>query len=410
MSKKPISETLLDSRQFLFKACEIGSGICDSLTLVVGDKILPLNIIHAAFKTGTTIIQAINKLNITGVFPKEWDALPADMTPIIFDTIKKYPNSVIFMNEWASISKYQVSDAIFFVQSGRNKGEPSNILYKKADKQVVFKTIQRIIWTKMSYMTRLAIEKAEYGISRYWFYEEQSIVGYQSEQYTELLTYLSLFLEKNISRSILLYGPPGTGKSTICKMIVNKLNLKTLIIPIEELDKITINNITNIIDLIMPEAVIIDDFDKSDHSPAILSVLELFAKRCKVVMATANDINYIKQKKYLVRPGRFDKLSKVDSIDSRVVTDLLGLGNHEFYDDVKNWPAAFIRELNNIITVLGKDRAREAIPDLEARVKTNRIYTKSKNKKHKSNPHVMNVNYDNEIAIKTTIDELLSDD
>ncbi len=146
---------------------------------------------------------------------------------------------------------------------------------------------------------------------------------------------------------------------------------------------------TNIIDLILPDAVIIDDFDKSEHSPAILAVLELFAKQCKLVMATANDINYIKEKKYLVRPGRFDKLIKIDKIDSRVIMDLLGPENHEFYESVKTWPAAFIQELKDISTVLGKDRARESIPELAKRVKYNRTTVSKKAKDAKASKEAL---------------------
>jgi len=373
MQKKKLSQKLLDSRQFLFQTCEIGQNVCDALTIIFGKRLMPLNVAHAALKISNLLLKAVNAMDYSTNIAAEWEIIDSNIMMLVFDCIQNYPKRTVFFNEYLAYVKYEVESIEFLVGTNSNRTKPISIYYPKGKKEEASRYLRIAAAAKYSSLMRLSVmgSNRSFGV-HFELHQDEEILGYQPQQFTELYNYTDAFLRKNKSRAICFYGPPGTGKTTISKMLAQKLNLKTLIIPIEELKTISYNNMSSLVDILAPEIVILDDFDKSRHNSSILAILELFKNKSKLVLASANNVNYIKKKKHLARPGRFDRFVEIDQIDPRVVMDLLKSENAEFFEDVKAWPAAFIAEFRDIIEVLGKEQAKESLPELAERVAENR--------------------------------------
>lgn len=107
----------------------------------------------------------------------------------------------------------------------------------------------------------------------------------------------------NINLGVLLIGKRGTGKTLLCKRIITKLNLPTIIIE-EHFE----GEYTSFIQSIEQEIVLLyDEFEKTheDYDEALLSLLDgaLTTKYKRLFLFTANNVFRIDEN-YLERPGR----------------------------------------------------------------------------------------------------------
>ena len=195
------------------------------------------------------------------------------------------------------------------------------------------------------------------------------ITGFYPKQYYEFFDYVNKFMKNNISRAIVLYGAPGTGKTVLSKLITQQMELKTLHINVSDFGSACTESILNFVEVFSPEAIVIDDFDRLKNTDNLLSLIENLHKKLKIIIVSVNDKNFAKDNLALIRPERFDKFIEVKTIDEKVAYQLLGEDNKEFFDKIKEYPAAYIKEAGTSIRVLGKENAEQIFQELDERVK-----------------------------------------
>ncbi len=169
----------------------------------------------------------------------------------------------------------------------------------------------------------------------------------------------------NINRTVLFYGPPGTGKSTISRTLCDNLKLRSLRVRVEDVGDLGSEPVVEMIRIFEPDVVIFDDLDRAMSQIALLETLENLHKRVRFVFATVNHIENLQQA--LIRPGRFDELIEVTTLDEAAVMKVLG-DYADSFEAVKEWPVAFISEYVIRRRILGKEKALAALDDLKKRV------------------------------------------
>jgi len=379
------------------KLCDFGSDLCTGLEIATGKHFLPVKLIHSSCDVAKSFIDMYLKYNIFCYQNSSLMTLQ-ECSSILYKYITKYPGVIVSTSkEYYQVSLHETdSKLLFYCYINDGKLIPEIIMYKKDYATQTIKYLSDCFWEDMDNNITL-VESSFINQYKKEFdcYKNSITTGYCHDNFNKLQSYIQAFINKGKSRSILLYGYPGTGKTTTCKILANKLKLKTIVLPLLELKTMLyIERFKNLFNILQPEMVIIDEFDKVglEENSFIYELLEYLNKNCKVVIATANNINKIKNQPGLIRPGRFDKIIKFNSIDKRVLSDILGEGNQEFLEGVKYWPPAFVQELKNIIDVFGIEKGRKEIPILRKRVlenKTKVIVNESKKQK-KESIHLLN--------------------
>jgi len=183
---------------------------------------------------------------------------------------------------------------------------------------------------------------------------------------------LGRFVDEGIGRSCLLVGPPGTGKSVAIRWLTRRLGVTSVRVDLAVLaaqhgrwdQQALTASLETLLKLLRPEAMILDDLDRIDMGGELLAFLELAARTCRLVLASAN-----RPKKMLgasLRPGRFDEVIAFDRLDPDVLRTLLGDDN-DLFDRLAPLPAAYVAEFLKRRQVLGRSIAEKEIPELEAR-------------------------------------------
>lgn len=181
----------------------------------------------------------------------------------------------------------------------------------------------------------------------------------------EYAPYLKKCVELNINRTVLFYGPPGTGKSTISRTLCDNLKLRSLRVRVEDVGNLGSEPVVEMLRIFEPDVVIFDDLDRAMSQIALLETFENLHKRVRFVFATVNHIENLQQA--LIRPGRFDELIEITTLDEAAVLKVLGEYSDSF-EAVKEWPVAFISEYVIRRRILGKEKALAALDDLKKRV------------------------------------------
>lgn len=325
-------------------------------------------------KTSTNILDKISSTSyyVSDLFSKKdgWEPLfkpyQNSMVPMYLHILSKFPHKTITLYTTAKIydlpnniqlisylpSNWDRVETILFNSNINNKEQILNFLNKE-----MFLTVNSSI-IQINYEETLQIKPIE-------------LDTYSSEMADDLLDYINKSIDLNIPRSIILAGEPGAGKSCVAAALINKLNLKTLII--KDFQQIGIENIINIVELFDIKAILIDDLDHAGigTNNKILGFLENIRKTVKVIIATVNSLN--KFHKALIRPGRFDKIIISNKLDDGVINNILGEDLIEYFDKVSNWPIAYINEFVLSAKLEGKDKIDKIIKDLQKRISTDQI-------------------------------------
>lgn len=186
-----------------------------------------------------------------------------------------------------------------------------------------------------------------------------------SKRAVDYAEYLKKPLNEGVSRSVMFYGPPGTGKSTLARTIVELMGLRSFRIRVGDLGDPDTSALHHAINIFEPDAIILDDFDRANSQAQLLETLEFFQQKVKLVITTVNNRRLLDQA--LMRPGRIDELILVDRMDDEVVKHVLGQYSDGF-EQVKDWPIAFISEYVKRRKYMSVTEASESIKELTLRV------------------------------------------
>jgi adenylate kinase family enzyme len=249
-------------------------------------------------------------------------------------------------------------------------------LYHEAGKQNhIIERLSSIIWDSFENKSIVLGIKISKNYEWAFFFEQDSITTSLSSEVAERhIKNFQLAFDANETRSILFYGPPGSGKSTLARQISNKLNLKTLRIKISAVQHD--NTIKQILSIIKPDCIILDDFDRSQHQDLMLDTLYEFRLTTKLIIATANNRSDLDEA--ILRPERIDEIEFIDRLDEQVIRSILEGEPEEQVQQMIEWPVAFITEYKRRRKWLTVEEAKNSIVELAERVKRLDEYSESK--------------------------------
>lgn len=256
---------------------------------------------------------------------------------------------------------------VCWLMTGRDKKNLATSVYVHPDHVDEFLSyVREIIWERYHRSNLVVYSKRK---EDYWRIEEDKYAGAQPSMLsTDLSEDIKKFVAAGVPRSLLLWGKPGTGKSTAVREICQLLNFRYLRFRVEQMSEFKTDSMEQLIQLFSPEAIIIDDFDRTYEQSELLEMLELIhSMGVKCFMATVNDLNKLEDA--IVRPGRIDEIVEFNKLDDIAVhTILQASGFDDVFDEVKEWPVAYIQEYCLRRKILGKDRATESIQQLSDRI------------------------------------------
>lgn len=354
-----------DVQQFFRMGFEIADAVAGYAA-----KPTKFNAIKAAFQIGKAV--ALD----ASVWPDEyfnegWESpYPRDFTRLVVEILASKPHKIIrTADEGIMIHIIDIEDVKFgYVRN--IKTDFIERVYVESNKISDAKElVKKELWKKMKneniVLQHVRKPKGNDGevVSIEKDCEFNPLPSRRAEEYS---TYLKKCVGAGVSRSVMLYGPPGTGKSTMARTIIHSLGMKSLRIRVEDLGKIETGTVFEAINLFEPDAVILDDFDRSGSQVALLETLEYFQRHVKIVIATVNSKNRLDEA--ILRPGRFDELIQVNQMDDDVVKAVLGEKYVDALDLVKGWPIAFIQEYVKRRLYMTPSEAEESIKELAKRV------------------------------------------
>jgi SpoVK/Ycf46/Vps4 family AAA+-type ATPase len=110
--------------------------------------------------------------------------------------------------------------------------------------------------------------------------------------------------------------------------------------------------------------MILDDLDRVHAGGELLHFLELAARRCKLLIASANCADNMMGA--ALRPGRFDDVVRVERLDREVLRRLLG-SDEDLCERLSTLPVAYLAEFLKRRRVLGRAVALAELEELSAR-------------------------------------------
>ncbi len=388
MSKKQTNQSIIDRspgeivRDFLNlgkvkRLVRVGSDVFSAATPYI-EKPSPLNAARAAFMIGKIIVDDL-EVWPEDYFDDSWESpWPEDFTRIILKALKGKPVQVIKTSDEAMLIHVHHFKGIKFgyVANKRHEYVPE-VFVQLHDLEKAKAVIKEELWRLMKndnivlrqVKVKSATAEAFNSIS---LEVDDAFRPMPSKRAGEYSLYLRKCIDANVSRSVMLYGPPGTGKSTMARTIVESLGMKSFRIRVEDIAHIETSAVFESISIFEPDAVILDDFDRSDSQSKLLETLEFFQQHVKLVIATVNNKNNLDEA--ILRPGRFDELLQIKQMDDDVVRAVLGNDHAAAYDTVKDWPVAFIQEYVKRLRFMNPDEAAASVKELAQRVKRLKKY------------------------------------
>lgn len=300
----------------------------------------------------------------------EWHKLfDDDITNIIAEVLADSHPQVLKTGETGMIMKVHHLDdvtALGYCYYTKTKMCASSI-YVKGEVDRVYELLAKIIWEKFgSDFLVLAGKRGLDQRSRSGFGPDVGVEPLSSPRAEALANYFKRALSVGVKRSAMLYGPPGTGKSTMAREVVRRLGLRSLRIRVEDVGTLDNNSILQALLILKPDVVILDDFDRNSSQSHLFEALENLQKNVKIVLATVNERNRLDEA--LLRPGRFDEMICVDRLDEEVVRLVLGPDCQDSFEQVKDWPIAFINEFAKRRLFLSPAEAKSSMDELIKRV------------------------------------------
>lgn len=334
------------------------------------EKRTPLSALHAALSIGKVIVDDM-EIWPDDFFNENWECpYPRDFNKIILGALANKPYKVIRTSE-ESVVIYMVT--LEDVRVGyiiNTKNDMVDKIYIEVDKVARAKElIKTELWKILkddNIVLRHVRRGGDYENGNVTLDVDDAFRPMPSKRAEEYSVYLKKCIDAGVPRSVLLYGPPGTGKSTMARTIVDKLQMKSFRIRVEDIAQLEMSSVFEAINIFEPDAVILDDFDRCGDQAQLLETLEFFQRHVKLVVATVNNKNRLDEA--ILRPGRFDELLQVKQMDEDVVKTVLGADHIDAFDIVKDWPVAFIQEYVKRRRFMNSEEAALSVKELARRV------------------------------------------
>lgn len=269
------------------------------------------------------------------------------------------------------IDTFEVSVA--FVKSGNSTTE---ISVSKDKKQASLNWIREVVWSHFpdNHVVLSSSRSSRSNENKNYDSSDTGGIKLTRETITqpchsqlagEMAANLKRFIDAGHSRAMLIYGPPGTGKTSLVRNMCSILEMRSLRIRVEDMTMISNDAMINIVESFAPDVVVIDDMDRSVSPIQMLEMLDYLHRSVKCIFATVNDISSMTSA--LLRPGRFDELTELVSLDKQAIIDSL-CEFTDSYEAVKDWPIAYINEYVVRRRILGKDAALASLQELQKRI------------------------------------------
>jgi adenylate kinase family enzyme len=327
----------------------------------------------AAFAMGQTMIEDVDVYSEDYFAGDEWtEPYSQDFNQTLLHVLQKFPYERIKTSEenaFIRLTELPNGVKVGWTYTGRLQ-MVDNIYVETHRLDEAKDYIKQLLWEQfkgkslvMRKNNRMVLKDTE---ARVIFEEDDAFESKQSKHARDYSEYLKRPLAAGVPRSVMFYGPPGTGKSTLARTIVELMGLRSFRIRIADLGQLDNSTLFEALNIFQPDAVILDDFDRTHHQAQLLETLEYFQEKVKLVIVTVN--NRRKLDEALLRPGRIDELVLIDKMDDEVVKHCLGVYADGF-ELVKDWPIAFINEYVVRRTYLSTEEAADSVKELVQRVK-----------------------------------------
>jgi ABC-type cobalamin/Fe3+-siderophores transport system ATPase subunit len=348
----------------------LGSEVFNAVSPVV-EKPNALNVLKAVMHIGRVVVDDL-EIWPDDFFDEAWmTPYPHDFNKLILRALENKPYKLIRTSDESTVIYLVHVGDVKFGYVANLKSKYIERIYVEGNKvEEAREIIKNELW-KLMKDDNIVLRHVRNPRSK----DDDSIVlevddvfqPMPSKRANEYVTYLKKCIEAGVSRSVMLYGPPGTGKSTMARTIVNNLGLKSFRIRVEDIGQIETSAVFEAINIFEPDAIILDDFDRSSEQSALLETLEFFQRHVKLVIATVNNKSNLDHA--ILRPGRFDELLQIKQMDEDVVKSVLGEEHAAAYDLVKEWPIAFIQEYVKRLRFMTPAEAEASTKELAHRVK-----------------------------------------
>lgn len=333
------------------------------------------NGIRAAFLSGKSLVEQF-EIMAYDFFDDEakWvEPFPRDFSGAILKILKKFPYETLKTSTEGSIIhlvKLDVGTVGWITNTTKYTVFKVDRIYAETKNlEAIREKIKSLLWEQFKdkplVLKRNQRSLRSFDEDRIVLEVDDAFDPLPSELASEYTKYLNRAINGGVNRSVMLYGPPGTGKSTLARTLVNNLKLRSFRLRIEDVGGIDNSTLFEAIDIFKPDAIILDDFDRAGSQEQLLETCEHFEKNIKLVIATVNKRDKLDEA--LLRPGRFDELVLVKRMDDNVIKNELG-AYVDVFNQVKDWPIAFIVEYVKRRQFLTKREAMKTIKELAARV------------------------------------------
>lgn len=247
------------------------------------------------------------------------------------------------------------------------------MIESSTSREECMEALGKMVWKHLdSPLCEIGKNKGTYDDSFTVFKVDRNENVHKSKVAEEILKRMEDFSSESYNRSILIHGIPGTGKSSAMRYVAKKFGNKSLRINVGDLDHLTSEDMLIAIELLKPQTVLIDDFDRTTNPTKFLTELEDINNNVKLLMVSVNHLEKLEEA--VVRPGRFDDLIEISKLDDEIVDELIGDDVPDSVRDrLRKLPIAYVVEFHKRRKVLGTEKAINEIIDLESRISSVRL-------------------------------------